>query len=197
MNPATESQVPVPYELLDEDDPVLAALGELVRSAVDGYGARASVAAYEPGTGLQPLTFSFTVPADQNPAKVKALVTAFRRERGVNLKPSVEDRVVYFTVPADVIGTHGRVSTYSNNECRGTLCRLAWARRADIQKQRRRQKLKDNFDAFPHGDTSTYKNYGCTCDACKAEWARFVAEYRQSKKSPPSMSRKTPATAKS
>lgn len=179
---ASEAREIVPYELLDESDPVLTALGELIQAAVEGFGARASLSAYVPGTGLQPLTVSLKAKTKADAGKMKTLVAAFRRDHGVNLKPSVEDATLYFTVPADVIGVHGRVTTYSNNECHDYICRLAWARRADVQKQARIAKLKANPDAYPHGDPYTYKNYGCDCRPCKDAWAAFVADYRARKR---------------
>lgn len=172
---ADETREIVPRETLTEDSTALVALGAIVRTAIDEWGAHADVSEFVRGVAVQPLTFSLTVP-EAAVSKVRDLLAGFRRDHGIDLNLTVEGRTVFFTVPADVLGKHGRDTTYRNNTCRGELCRVAQSRRVGLQKLARLKRLEEQNAAcdpkvHPHGTVTGYMNHGCRGEYCRAAWA--------------------------
>lgn len=78
-----------------------------------------------------------------------------------------------------VAGIHGSVGTYTNQRCRDLLCRIANNQENLADKQRRRQRLADDFDSVKHGLESTRVNYGCDCVPCKAAHAAAALRRKQ------------------
>lgn len=173
---AEETRSVVPREILTEDSTALSALGVLVRSAIDELGAYAAVCDFQRGVEHQPITFTLTVSDKSLAPQVTAMLSRYRREHGIDLRPSAEGCVVYFTVPADVVGKHGRHTTYGNNGCRGELCKVAKKQRVQHQKEQRRLRLeRENAECdpkrWPHGTVNGYMNHGCRGEHCQAAWA--------------------------
>jgi hypothetical protein len=70
---------------------------------------------------------------------------------------------------------HGTANYYTQG-CHCALCRKAWAK----EQQRQRQRLANlPIPEHLHGRYSTYVNRGCRCDQCTRAAAAYKRAYKQ------------------
>lgn len=76
------------------------------------------------------------------------------------------------------LAEHGTASTYSNWQCRCSLC--TDAHRADCGRNRRQraERLAADPTVAPHGRNSTYTNWCCRCALCCAANTETRAQAR-------------------
>lgn len=161
----------MPPQILNEtDDKKLVRVGKLVADLPAKHGARHVQLTRQP-TGDVLITVDFT--DNTTPAAGPERAHQYRSALPSTLVTdiSVEDALVYFTIPHAVAGDHGKVGTYTNHKCRGPLCRMAWRDWNQAMKVARQEELKRNFNAVQHGRAATYTNWGCSCEPCRRAWA--------------------------